>query len=212
MREFIKNMQVATCLHLKIQQTLLYKQKLYWTNVTIIQSNDYKYEKVANHIRTAANTTFDFIAINEYTIMPTVQKLKYGETKIFVVLAPPHISLSVIHKAIEEGVVWPDYVWVVVLLEPASLTLSAMLENVLLIMYKSPTLDYSNINCTENVSSTSNFYSSLLHDAVWQVLMANKSHFNYSIEVSAKSSYMSNRSIYDCIHSMKINLTVLSCC
>ena len=40
-------------------------QQLNWTKVTIIQSNDYKYEKVANDIRTAANTTFDFIAINE---------------------------------------------------------------------------------------------------------------------------------------------------
>ena len=84
--------------------------------------------------------------------MPTIQKLKYGETKIFVILAPHRISLSVIHNAIEEGVVWPDYVWVVVLLEPASLTLSAMLENVLLIMYKSPTLDSSNTTCTENIS------------------------------------------------------------
>ena len=117
--------------------------------------------------------------------MQTIQKLKYGETKIFVILAPPHISLSVIHKAIEEGVVWPDYVWVVVLLEPASLTLSAMWENILLIMHKSPTLDYSNTTSTENVSLTSNFYSSLLHDAVWQVLMANISHFNSSIEISA---------------------------
>ena len=109
--------------------------------------------------------------------MPTIQKLKYGETRIFLILAPPHISSSVIHKAIEEGMVWPHYVWVVVLLEPASLTLSAMWENVFLIMCKSPTLDYSNTTCTENVSSTSNFYNSLLYDAVWQVLMANESLF-----------------------------------
>ena len=146
-------------------------QQLNWTKVTIIQSNDYRYQKLANHVRTAANTTFDFVAINEYTIVPTIQKLKYGETKIFLILAPHRISSLVIHEAIEEGVVWPHYVWVVVLLEPASLTLSAMWENVLLIMYKSPTLDYSNTTCTKNVSSTSNFYSSLLYDAVWQVLM-----------------------------------------
>ena len=143
--------------------------------------------------------------------MPTIQKLKYGETKIFLILAPPHISSSIIHKAIEEGVVWPHYVWVVVLLEPASLTLSPMWENVLLIMYKSPTLDYSNSTCAENVSSTSNFYSSLLYDAVWQVLMANESLFNCSIEVSAKSSHMSHRSISDCIQSdeKRINRTQL---
>ena len=173
-------------------------QQLNWTKVTIIQSNTYKYGKVANHIRTA-NTTFDFIAINEYTIMPTVQKLKYGGTKIFVILAPPHISFSVVQKAIEEGVVWPHYVWVVVLLEPASLTLSATWENVFLIMYKSPTLDYSNTTCTENVSSTSNFYSSLLCDAVWQVLMGNKSLYNSSKELSTKFSDMNhehrNRSV-----------------
>ena len=86
-----------------------------------------------------------------------------------------------------------------------------MWENVLLIMYKSPTLDYSNTTCTENVSSTSNFYSSLLYDAVWQVLMANKSHFNSSIEASAKSSYMSNIIICDCIQSNenKLNSTEL---
>ena len=181
-------------------------QQMNWTKVTIIQSNDNKYQNVTNHIRTAANTTFDFIAINEYTIMPIIQKLKYGETKIFLILAPHRISSSVIHKSIEEGVVWPDYVWVVVLLEPASLTPSPMWENVLLIMYKPPTLDYSNTTCTENFSSTSNFYSSLLHDAVWQVLMANKSHFNSSIEISAKSSYMSNRSINDCIQLNENNL------
>ena len=162
-------------------------------------SNDHRYEKVANHIRTAANTTFDFVAINENTIVRTIQKMKYGETKIFLILAPPHISSSIIHKAIEEGVVWPHYVWVVVLLEPASLTLSPMWDNVLLIMYKSPTLDYSNTTCTENVSSTSNFYSSLLYDAVHQLLMVNESLFNSSIEVSAKSSHMSHRSINDCI-------------
>ena len=86
-------------------------QQLNWTKVTIIQSNDCKYEKVANHIRTVANTTFDFIAINEYTIMPTIQKLKYGETKIFVILAPPLISFSLVQKAIEDNVVWPDYVY-----------------------------------------------------------------------------------------------------
>ena len=186
-------------------------QQLNWTKVTIIQSNDYRYDKVANHIRTAANTTFKFVAINEYTIAPTIQKLKYGETKIFLILAPPHISSSVIHKAIEEDVVWPHYVWVVILLEPASLTLSPMWENVLLIMYKSPALDYSNTTCTGNVSSTSNFYSSLLYNAVWQVLMANESLFNSSIEVSAKSSDMSHRSISDCIQSndTKLNRTLL---
>ena len=85
-----------------------------------------------------------------------------------------------------------------------------MKENVLLIMYKFPTLDYSNTTCTENVSATSNFYSSSLHYAVRQVMMANKSHFNYSIEISAKSSYMSSRSIYDCIQSNEKKLTVLS--
>ena len=51
-------------------------QQLNWTKVTIIQSNDYRYDKVANHITTAANTTFKFIAINEYKIVPTIQKLK----------------------------------------------------------------------------------------------------------------------------------------
>ena len=163
-------------------------QQLNWTKVTIIQSNDCKYEKVANHLKTAGNTTYDFIAINEHTIVQTIQKLKYGETKIFLILAPPHISSSIIHKAIEEGVVWPDYVWVVVLLEPATLALSPMWENVLLIMYKSPTLDYSNTTCTENVSSTSNFYSSLLYDAVWQVLMANKSLLISSLRFPSKSS------------------------
>ena len=162
-------------------------QQLNWTKVTIIQSNDFKYEKAANHIRTA-NATCDFIAINEYTIVPTIQKLKYGETKIFLILAPPRISSLVNHKAIEEGVVWPHYVWVVVILEPASLPLSPMWENVLLIMYKSPTLDYSNTTCAENVSSTSNFYSSLLNDAVWQILSGNKSHFNSSKEFSTKLS------------------------
>ena len=120
--------------------------------------------------------------------MPTIQKLKYGETKIFLILAPPRISSLVNHKAIEEGVVWPHYVWVVVILEPASLPLSPMWENVLLIMYKSPTLDYSNTTCAENVSSTSNFYSSLLNDAVWQILSGNKSHFNSSKEFSTKLS------------------------
>ena len=186
-------------------------QQLNWTKVTIIQSNDYRYDKVANHIRTAANTTFKFVAINKYTIVPTIQKLKYGETKIFVILAPHHISSLVTHKAIEEGVVWPHYVWVVVLLEPASFTPSPMWENVLLIMYKFPTLDYSNTTCTENVSSTCNFYSSLLYDAVRQVLMANESLFNSSIEVSAKSSHMSCRSIIDCIQSNvnKLNNTQL---
>ena len=76
---------------------------------------------------------------------------------------------------------------------------------------KSPTLDYSNTTCTENVSSTSNFYSSLLYDAVWQVLMANESLFNSSIEVSAKSSHMSSRRINDCIQSNvnKLNSTQL---
>ena len=186
-------------------------QQLNWIKVTIIQSNDYRYDKVANHITTAANTTFKFIAINEYTIVPTIQKLMYGETKIFLILAPPHISSLVIHKAIEEGVVWPHYVWVVVLLEPVSFTQSPMWENVLLVMYKSPTLDYSNTTCTENVSSTSNFYSSLFYDAVCQVLMANESLFNSSIEVSAKSSHMSSRSINDCIQSNvnKLNSTQL---
>ena len=90
--------------------------------------------------------------------------------------------------------------WVVVLLQPASLTLSAMWENVLLIMYKSPTLDYSNTTFTENVSSTSNFYSSLLYDAVRQVLMGNKSHFNSSKELSTKFSNFNHehKNISDC--------------
>ena len=140
---------------------ILILQQLKLTKVTIIQTNDYRYEKLASHIRTG-NTTFDFVAINEYTIVPTIQKLKYGETKIFLILAPHRISSSVIHKAIEEGVVWPHYVWVVVLLEPASLTLSPIWENALLIIYKSPTLDYSSSTCAENVSSTGNFYNSLL--------------------------------------------------
>ena len=43
--------------------------------------------------------------------MPTIQKLKYGETKIFVILAPPLISFSLVQKAIEDNVVWPDYVY-----------------------------------------------------------------------------------------------------
>ena len=63
------------------------------------------------------------------------------------------------------------------LLEPASLTLSAMWENVLLIMYKSPTLDYSNTTCAENVSSTSNFYSSLIYDALLQLLSSRNQRF-----------------------------------
>ena len=162
-------------------------QQLNWTKVTIIQSNYYKYEEIATHIRTSSNATFDFVAMKENTIGPSIQKLKYGETKIFLILAPPHISSSVIHKAIEEGVVWPHYVWVVVLLEPVSLTPSPMWENVLLIMYKSPTLDYSNTTCTEKVSSTSNFYSSLLYDAVQQLLMG---FFNTSKKSSAKFSSM----------------------
>ena len=83
---------------------------------------------MANHIETASNTTFDVIFLHEYTIAPTIQKLKYGETKIFLVLAPPHISSSVTHKAIEEGVMWPDYVWVLAQLKPASLTLPPMWE------------------------------------------------------------------------------------
>ena len=53
-----------------------------------------------------------------------------------------------------KGLVWPQYVWVAVPLEQVFLTLSSMRENVVLIMYKSPTLDYSNTTCAENVSST----------------------------------------------------------
>ena len=79
--------------------------------------------------------------------------------------------------------------WVVVLLEPVSLTLSAIWENVLLIMYKSPILDYSYATYTENVSSTSIFYSSLLYDAVQQLLMG---FFNTSKESSAKFSSMNH--------------------
>ena len=79
--------------------------------------------------------------------------------------------------------------WVVVLLEPASLTFSPVWENVLLIMYKSPTLHYSNTTCRENVSSTSNFYSGLLDDAVQQLLMG---FFNTSKESSAKFSSMNH--------------------
>ena len=190
-------------------------QKLNWTKVTIVQSNDYKYQKVAKHIETASNTTVDFISLHEYSIEPTIQKLKYGDTKIFIILAPPHISSPVIHKAIEEGVVWPHYVWVVVLLEPASLTLSAMWENVFLIMYKSPTLDYSNTTCTENVSSTRNFYSSLLYDAVQQVLMGNKSLYNSSKEGFTKFSNMNHehRSRSDCFQpntkKLKENMLLL---
>ena len=175
-------------------------QQLNWTKVTVIQSIYYTYAKVANHIRAAANSNFDFIAINEYTIASTIQKLKFGETKIFVMLAPPHISSSVIHKAIEKGVVWPHYVWVVVLLEPAYLTPSPMWENVLLIRYT--TLKYSNTASAENVSCTNNFYSSLLCDAVWQVLMSNKSLLNSSIEDSTKFSNMNeHRDKSDCFLS-----------
>ena len=189
-------------------------QKLNWTKVTIIQTNEYRYRRVANHIETASNTTFDVISLQECTIEPTIQKLKYGETKIFLILAPPHISSSIIHKAIEEGVVWPHYVWVVVLLEPASLTLSPMWDNVLLIMYKSPTLDYSNTTCTEKVSSTSNFYSSLIYDAVWQVLIGNKSLNNYSKEFFTEISNMNHehRNRSDCFRpttKKKIRETIL---
>ena len=79
---------------------------------------------VANYIRTASNTTFNFIAINEYTIVPTILKLEVWGNQL--ILVPPHISSSVIHIAIEVGVVWPHYVWVVVLLQPSFLTLSPM--------------------------------------------------------------------------------------
>ena len=183
-------------------------QQLNWTKVTVIQSSDYTYAKVANHIRAAATSNFVFIAIDEHTIVSTIQKLKYGETKIFVILAPPHISSSVIHKATEKGVVWPDYVWVVVLLEPAYLTPSPMWENVLLIRYT--TLKYSNTTFAENVSSTSNFYSSLLCNAVWQVLMSNKSFLNSSNEGSTKFNNMNeHRDKSDCFQSNgnKVNET-----
>ena len=83
---------------------------------------------MANHIKTSGNATYDFVTLHDCIIVPTIhQKLMHGETKILLTFPLQF------HKAIQEGVVWPDYVWVVILLEPASFTLSSMWENIRLL-------------------------------------------------------------------------------
>jgi len=156
-------------------QAIMYLFKeLNWTRASIIQSDNYRYGKVANYIKTAMNTTaYDFITLEKNTIGATIQIVKYGRSKILVLLAPPQLFSSVIYKAVQQDVVWPDYVWVVVHLELATVNLSSAWENILLITYKSPTLDCSNTTCAENTSSTSNFDSSLLYNEVWQLVIGN---------------------------------------
>ena len=114
---------------------------------------------------------YELCGANLREIGSLFQALKLSEVHILVMLIPPHAATAVIQKASDEGLVWPQYVWIFVYLEPASLSLTPMWENFIFMSYRLP------MPCSYNVSSVVNNYKrtpyrNLLYDSVLQLVLA----------------------------------------
>ena len=100
-----------------------------------------------------------------------LQALKLSKVHILVMLIPPYAATAVIQKASDEGLVWPQYVWIFVYLEPASLSLLHQCGK---------TLSSCHIDCPCHVATMSQVWSTttkglhrnLLYDFVLQLVLA----------------------------------------
>ena len=96
-------------------------------------------------------------------------ELKSSEANIFVLLVPPKIATSIIQEVVKKGLVWPQYVWIFVHLEPSSISLSPEWENVIFLSYRLPFL---NSSVSDKIISVTHFYDNLLYDSVWGLALA----------------------------------------
>ena len=115
---------------------------------------------------------YELSGANVHEVSFFLQTLKSSEVHILVMLVPPHIATSVMQKVSDEGLVWPQYAWIFVHLEPAAIFLSPVWENVIFMSYRLPLIDSSNTSCAVSHNSSGTSYSSLLYDSVWGLALA----------------------------------------
>ena len=175
--------------------------KLNWTRFGIVYAQPgYKNYSSFNYFNLAKtlikerhdhNLSFyyELSGANLHEVNVFLQTLKSSEVHILVMLVPPHIATSVMQKVSNEGLVWPQYVWIFVHLEPAAIFLSPVWENVIFMSYRLPLLDGSNTSCAVSHNSTGTSYSSLLYDSVWGLALAwNNTLNNLPMDVSFMNS------------------------
>ena len=162
-----------------------------WTRFGIVYAQaDYKSYVNLNYLRVAKKLTGIMNA--RYSQMNHIlfeydqsfeEELQSSEANIFVLLVPPKAATSIIQEVVKERLVWPQYVWIFVLLEPSSIILSPVWENIFFMSYRLPLLDYSNSSCADNNTPVpvTNFYDSLLYDSVWELALAlNNTHTSFN--------------------------------
>ena len=136
---------------------------------------------------------YELSGANVYEVSFFLQTLKSSEVHILVMLVPPHIATSVMQKVSDEGLVWPQYVWIFVHLEPTAIFLSPVWENVIFMSCRLPLIDSSNTSCAVSHNSSGTSYSSLLYDSVWGLALAwNNTLNNLPIDVKNLVSKIQN--------------------
>ena len=60
---------------------------------------------------------YEMETTNSLEVSLFLQELKSSEANIFVLLVPPKTASSTIQEVVKEGLVWPQYVWIFVLLD-----------------------------------------------------------------------------------------------
>ena len=160
-----------------------------WIRFGIVYAQaDYKSYVNLNYLRVAKQLTgimnarysqmnhilfeYDLQALQSFEIGLFLEDLKSSKANVFVLLLPPKTATSIIQEVVKERLVWPQYVWIFVLLEPSSILLSPVWENAFFMSYRLPHLDYSNSSCADNITSVTHSYDSLLYDSVWRLALA----------------------------------------
>ena len=150
---------------------------------------------------------YELSGANVHEVNLFLQTLKSSEVHILVMLVPPHIATSVMQKVSDEGLVWPQYVWIFVHLEPAAIFLSPVWENVIFMSYRLPLIDSSNTSCAVSRNSSGTSYSSLLYDSVWGLALAWNNTLNIlPMDVAFMNSEHKNlvSKIQNCLHNLTI--------
>ncbi len=96
-----------------------------------------------------------------------VQSLESSGVHIFVVLLARPIATVVMQEVFKEGMVWPKYVWVFVHLDPVTLSLSPVWENVIFMSYS---LGESSSSSNRRILHWSP-YRHLLYESVWALAL-----------------------------------------
>ncbi len=133
-----------------------------------------------------------------------VQSLESSGVHIFVVLLARPIATVVMQEVFKEGMVWPKYVWVFVHLDPVTLSLSPVWENVIFMSYS---LGESSSSSNRRIPHWSP-YRHLLYESVWALALT----WNNSLSSSSNiKTCLCNEERKKCVSKVRTGVSRGTC-